>query len=88
MDATIFTDNAKVMPKGQITIPKAIRTILGVDSGDRITFIVDNGEVKVENSAVYAMKMLQSEMAGEAERTGITSEQDVLDLVKSVRDED
>ncbi len=88
MDATVFTDNAKVMPKGQITIPKAIRTILGVDSGDRITFIVDNGEVKVENSAVYAMKMLQSEMAGEAERTGITSEQDVLDLVKSVRDED
>ena len=66
MDATVFTDNAKVMPKGQITIPKAIRTILGVDSGDRITFIVDNGEVKVENSAVYAMKMLQSEMAGEA----------------------
>lgn len=45
MDATVFTDNAKVMPKGQITIPKAIRTILGVDSGDRITFIVDNGEV-------------------------------------------
>ena len=88
MDATVFTDNAKVMPKGQITIPKAIRTILGVDSGDRITFIVDNGEVKVENSAVYAMKMLQSEMAGEAQRTGITSEQDVLDLVKSIRDED
>lgn len=45
-------------------------------------------EIIVENRFIYAMKMLQSEMAGEAERTGITSEQDVLDLVKSVRDED
>ena len=33
-----FVDNAKVMAKGQVTIPKDIREILGVNSGDRITY--------------------------------------------------
>ena len=27
---TVFTDNAKVMPKGQVTIPKDVRKALGV----------------------------------------------------------
>ncbi len=39
------------------------------------------------NSAVYAMQMLQNEMAGEAERTGLTSEEAVNDLVKEIRSE-
>lgn len=40
------------------------------------------------NSAVYAMQMLQQEMAGEAARTGLVSEDDVMALVKGLRDED
>ena len=87
MSATIFTDDAKVMAKGQVTIPKDVREVLGVGNGDRITFIVNNGEVKVVNSAVYAMQYMQEKMSGEAERAGIRSEQDVINLVKSVRDE-
>ena len=88
MSANIFVDNAKVMSKGQITIPKDIRHVLGVSSGDRITFIVEGNTVRIVNSAVYAMQMLQQAMAGEAERTGLTSEEDVVDLVKEIRDED
>lgn len=88
MSANIFVDNAKVMSKGQITIPKDIRDVLGVSSGDRITFIVEGNTVRIVNSAVYAMQMLQQAMAGEAERTGLTSEEDVVDLVKEIRDED
>ena len=45
MTATTFIDNAKVMAKGQVTIPKDIREILGVSNGDRITFVVENGNV-------------------------------------------
>ena len=85
--ATTFIDNAKVMAKGQVTIPKDVREILGVSSGDRITFVVENGSVRVINSAIYAMQMLQAQMDGESETAGITSDEDVMNLVKEVRAE-
>ncbi len=88
MAVNMFVDNAKVMAKGQVTIPKDIREVLGVASGDRITFIVEGNTVRIVNSAVYAMQVLQQEMAGEAERTGLISESDVMDLVKELRNED
>ena len=88
MSANAFVDNAKVMAKGQITIPKDIRDVLGVSNGDRVTFIVEGNTVRMVNSAVYAMQVLQQEMAGEAERTGLTSEDDVRTLVKELRNED
>lgn len=86
--ANVFIDNAKVMPKGQITIPKDIREVLGVTSGDRVSFIVDGGTVRIVNSAVYAMQSFQKEMAGEAERSGLTTEESVMELVKGLRDEE
>lgn len=88
MLANMFVDNAKVMAKGQVTIPKDIREILGVASGDRITFIVEGNTVRIVNSAVYAMQVLQKEMAGEAERAGLTSDDDVMTFVKELRNED
>ena len=83
-----FVDNAKVMAKGQITIPKDVRKVLGVTSGDRISFIVEVNTVRIVNSAVYAMQMLQNEMIGEAERAGLTSDEDIMALVKELRNED
>lgn len=83
-----FVDNAKVMAKGQITIPKDIRDILGVASGDRVTFIVEGDVVRIVNSAVYAMRLLQREMVGEAERAGLYSDEDVAALVRALRIED
>lgn len=88
MLANTFVDNAKVMAKGQVTIPKDIRKVLGVASGDRITFIVEGTTVRIVNSAVYAMQVLQREMEGEAERAGLSSDDDVMALVKELRDED
>ena len=79
MSINAFVDNAKVMAKGQITIPKDVRDVLGVSNGDRVTFIVEGNTVRIVNSAVYAMQVLQREMAGEAERAGLTSEDDVLE---------
>lgn len=88
MLANAFVDNAKVMAKGQVTIPKDVREVLGVTSGDRVSFIVEGSTVRIVNSAVYAMQLLQSEMEGEAERVGLTSDDDVMALVKEVRNED
>ena len=88
MLANTFVDNAKVMAKGQVTIPKDIREVLGVASGDRITFIVEGNTVRIVNSAVYAMQVLQKEIAGEAERSGLTSDDDVMAFVEELRNED
>lgn len=88
MSVNAFIDNAKVMAKGQVTIPKDVRKVLGVTNGDRVSFIVEGGTVRIVNSAVYAMQVLQNEMAGEAERAGLTSDDDIIALVKELRDED
>ncbi len=87
MLAKAFVDNAKVMAKGQITIPKDVRTVLGVTSGDRVSFVVDGNTVRIVNSAVYAMEMLQNDLKGEAERLGLRTEEDILALVEELRAE-
>lgn len=82
-----FIDNAKVMSKGQVTIPKDIRQILGIESGDRVTFIVENGTVRIVNSAVYAMQVFQQHMKGEAENKCLENEEDIIALVSEMRKE-
>ena len=84
----ILVDNAKVMAKGQITLPKDIREALGVQTGDRVTLIRKDDQVIMMNSAVYAMKMLQTAMAGEAEKAGLKSEEDVTAMIAAMRDEE
>ena len=88
MSLSTFVDNAKVMSKGQVTIPKDVREVLGVSNGDRISFIVEGNTVRIVNSALYAMQILQAEMAGEAETSGLTSEDDILSLVEDMRKEE
>ena len=88
MMGNAFVDNAKVMAKGQITIPKDVRKALGVESGDRVSFIVEGNTVRIVNSAVYAMQMLQREMDGEGERAGLKTDDDVLELLREMRNED
>ncbi len=85
--SNMIVDNAKVMSKGQITLPKEIRMRLGIDTGDRVTLICEGDQVVMMNAAVYAMKMLQKGMEGEAEKSGLVSEEAINELVKEVRDE-
>jgi AbrB family looped-hinge helix DNA binding protein len=83
-----FVDNAKVMAKGQVTIPKDVREALGVGTGDRVTFLVDGSNVRIINSALYAMEILQNQMAGEAQKAGLKNDEDVIALVKNLRSEE
>ena len=88
MLATAFIDNAKVMSKGQITIPKDIRKLLGLSCGDRVSFIVDtNRNVRLVNSATYAMQVLQKDMADLATDANFKSEDDVMELISNMRAE-
>jgi AbrB family looped-hinge helix DNA binding protein len=84
---TTFVDNAKVMSKGQVTIPKDVRKVLGVSEGDRISFVVEGNTVRIVNAAVFAMQMLQSNLQGEAKKSDLESEDDIMRLVKDIRDE-
>lgn len=47
-----FMDTAKVMSKGQVTIPKRIRELLDLQNGDYVTFIVNKDKVQIQNSRV------------------------------------
>ena len=87
MDSTTFVNDAKVMSKGQVTIPKNVRAALGVDTGDRVTFIVDGTNVRIVKSAVFAMMKLQEEMRGEAEKAGFMNEDDVAEWITASRRE-
>lgn len=87
-ESTILVNDARVMSKGQVTIPKNIRAALGVSAGDRVTFIVENGSVRVINSAIYAMQKFQMQMAGEAEQAEFTSEEDVSEWLTETRREE
>ena len=80
-----FVDDAKVMSKGQVTIPKNVRAALGIETGDRVTFIVDGSDVKVVNSAEYALRRFQEQMKGEAKKAGLFTEEDVAEWITSSR---
>lgn len=86
--AETLVNDARVMSKGQVTIPKNIRNVLGVSTGDRVTFIVEGDSVRVVNSAVYAMRKLQQQMKGEAEKAGFLSEEDVAAWITASRREE
>jgi len=40
------------------------------------------------NSAIYAMKILQKEMEGEAGKAGLYSDDDVVDMIMEMRAEE
>ncbi|MDD6483885.1 MAG: AbrB/MazE/SpoVT family DNA-binding domain-containing protein [Clostridiales bacterium] len=83
----IIVDSAKVMSKGQITLPKDIREALQLNSGDRVTLVYENGQVVMMNSAVYAMQMLNRGMKSEAEKAGLETEEDIDKLINEIRTE-
>ncbi len=78
---------AKITTRGQITLPIEIRKKLGVKDGDKVVFIEENGRIIVENAVKVALRDVQTAFQGEADRLGIQSEQDVVDMVKEVRRE-
>ena len=78
---------AKVTSKGQITIPIDIRKKLGIREGDKILFMEENDRVIMMKSSMEALRTAQKEFAGEADRLGLTDEQDVVDLISEIRRE-
>ncbi len=75
-----YIEQAKVMSKGQVTIPQEIRDLLGLEVGDRVSFIVSGDKVVIENSSVCALKLLQDEFEKEAHNLGVYEEDELLNV--------
>ncbi len=78
---------AKVTSKGQITIPVEIRKKLGIKSGDKVLFIEESGKIYMINSSMEALKEAQAAFSGEAERLGLKNDDDVMAMIKDLREE-
>jgi AbrB family looped-hinge helix DNA binding protein len=91
----MIIDNAKVMTKGQITLPSDIRKMLRLTAGDRVTLVCEGNKVvlmnesdyALENPAIRAMREFQDAMQGEFAKAGLESEDDILNLTKEARRE-
>ena len=55
----IFMDTAKVMAKGQVTIPKMIRELLNLENGDYVIFVVAEGKIQIVNSKTFIEDNIQ-----------------------------
>ena len=88
MASTTFVYDARVMAKGQVTIPKNVRAALGIESGDRVTFIVGGNNVRIVNSAAYALMRFQQQMSGEGDKTVLLTEDDVANWITLYRREE
>ncbi len=78
---------AKVTSKGQVTIPIAIRKMLGIREGDKLLFVEEGEKVVLINASTTALLKAQEAFKGVAEELGIKDEQDVVKLVKEIRAE-
>ena len=85
MPGVIAINDARVMSKGQVTIPKSVRMSLGIAPGDRVTFITENGSVRIVNSIIYAVQRIQEQMRGRAEEAGLLSDEDIADWITQSR---
>lgn len=55
MSGHAFVETTKLTSKGQATIPKSVREIIGVAPGDKISFVVCNGSVQLVNANEFAI---------------------------------
>lgn len=78
---------AKVTTKGQITIPIEIRRKLGIKNGDKVLFLEESGRIYLMNSSMDALREAQAAFAGEAERLGLKNDDDVMEMIKNLREE-
>ncbi|MDR0356531.1 MAG: AbrB/MazE/SpoVT family DNA-binding domain-containing protein, partial [Deltaproteobacteria bacterium] len=71
-------NQARALDGGKLTLPLEIQEKLGVKDGDRVTFIQDADGVRIVNAALLAIETIQQEMAGEAERSGLDTDEKIV----------
>ena len=75
----------KISSNGQITLPMAIRRNLNLKDGGKVAFIEHGGVYTIINPLSLAIENAQTAFEGTAEKLGLKTEEDVVNLVKEVR---
>lgn len=78
---------ARVSSKGQITIPIEIRKKLNLKEGDKVLFVEEGDNIFVLNASLVALKEIQQNMNGEAEKQDLKSKDDVNQYTEKIREE-
>lgn len=85
---TTFAENTTIDKNGNIPFSQKIRDVLrsnGLGAGAAVTIFFDGEQLRVMDSAKYALLEFQRGMAGKAEEAGFHSEEDVYEYVKQIR---
>lgn len=77
---------AKITSKGQITLPISIRRALKLKDGDKVAFIEKNGQYVLVNPLLLAIREAQDSYSGEADRLGLNDIDDIVNMVKEIRE--
>ena len=78
----------KISSKGQVTIPIEFRKLLNLTEGSKVAFVSgDDGRIYVVNSSYLALKTAQDAFRGDADALGLKNEDDVLELIRSTRED-
>ena len=73
----MVAEDASVTSKGQVTIPKNIRSKLGIESGSKVSFILKDGEVVMipkSDDPLEEMREMRSEI--------VFSEKEIEDMIE------
>mgnify|MGYP001122246097 CR=1 FL=1 len=60
---------------------------LGIKNGDKVLFVEEAGRIYMMNSSMDALREAQRTFAGEAERLGLKNDDDVMAMIKELREE-
>ena len=77
---------AKITSKGQITLPISIRRALKLKDGDKVAFFERDGQYILINPVLLAIREVQEVYDGDAEKLGLKDMDDVVDMVKEIRE--
>jgi antitoxin PrlF len=78
---------ARITSKGQITLPIAIRRKLGLEKGDKVVFLEDQGRIVLLKSTAVALLELRKDMEGEADKVGLANEDAIIREIREIRKE-
>ena len=87
MDTPII-ENVRVTPKGQVIIPRHICEKLKLSEGDNVDLVYEGGKLTIEPPLIAALHEFQKGMEGEAEKAGLHSDDDVVNLIMEMRREE